>query len=62
MDPDEVAHYELSHLDLQSAQVSALVCRAEWVEVKQACNLPFNLNFSWALSRFCVEWKLDLRF
>ena len=28
MDPDETAHYELSHLDLQCLQIQLLLCLA----------------------------------
>ena len=31
-DPDDIAHYELFHLDLQFAQVLVLVCQVDRVK------------------------------
>ena len=53
VDPDEMAHNEPSHLDLQFAKVSVLVCKADRVN---NCHPPLckrihtkeNIIFSWS--------------
>ena len=53
VDPDEMAHYELSHLDLQCLQIQLLLCLAlygltgcsDTIKMFLPKNIKFELKF-----------------